>query len=187
MPCCIQPYTLPLTSFMKWSSSNSFQSFNNLNLSEPPSCLSPIPAQESNGRMSKLILWCNIFSVLKSSWQLVHRLATGPQLIATGLRLPVAQFAKNQKDWLWTGCNQSFWGPVAWPMIPPFRGIYPILFIFLSIYLNLLEYFLSWLLQRWHTMRNQSYLGLLWTKFFDFWVSRRPGASSIFYIYISKR
>ena len=103
------------------------------------------------------------------------------------VQLPVAQFAGNQKDRLWTGCNRSFWGPVAWPMIPPFRGIYPIFFIFLSIYLNLLEYFLLWLLQKWHTMRNQSYLRLLWTKSFDLWICRKPGASSIFHIYISKR
>ena len=103
------------------------------------------------------------------------------------VQLLVAQFAKNQKDQLWTGCNRSFWGPVAWPMIPPSRGICPISFLILSIYLNLLEYFLLWLLQKWHTMRNRSYPGPLWTKSFDFWICRRPGASSIFHISISKR
>ena len=62
-------------------------------------------------------------SVLKSSWQLVKMIGNWTGLIATGPQFPVAWFAKNEK----TSC-----GLVATGLFedPPFRGIYPIFYLF---------------------------------------------------------
>ena len=67
VPCCIQPCALLLTSFTKQSFTNFSQFFDNLKLSKHPSCLNLISVWESNGRTSKLIWWCNIFTNIRTT------------------------------------------------------------------------------------------------------------------------